>query len=155
VAAIQTTIIGAAPADYAGDVAAEEAWRVLQQDENALLIDVRTRPEWTFVGLPNLSSAEKKVICVEWQTFPSMELNAGFLEQVKAEAAARGTTDDANLFVICRSGARSKSASIALASVGYKAAFNVAGGFEGDLDGDRHRGSTSGWKAAGLPWSQS
>jgi len=30
----------------------------------------------------------------------------------------------------------------------------VAGGFEGDLDGDGHRGSQNGWKASGLPWRQ-
>ena len=32
---------------------------------------------------------------------------------------------------------------------------NVAEGFEGDLDGERHRGNLNGWKARGLSWRQS
>jgi hypothetical protein len=41
-----------------------------------------------------------------------------------------------------------------MAAAGYRACHNVAGGFEGPLDDDRHRGSADGWKAAGLPWLQ-
>jgi rhodanese-related sulfurtransferase len=47
------------------------------------------------------------------------------------------------------------AAAKAMASVGYRACHNVAGGFEGPLDDGRHRGSVEGWKAAGLPWQQS
>ena len=154
-AAIQVSILGTPPADYAGDVSVEEAWRVLQQDKNSLLIDVRTKPEWAFVGLPDVTGAGKQVICAEWQTYPSMELNGNFLNEVQEAAEAGGLSELSNLFVICRSGARSRSASMALTAAGFKATHNIAGGFEGDLDGDRHRGGTSGWKAAGLPWRQS
>jgi rhodanese-related sulfurtransferase len=55
---------------------------------------------------------------------------------------------------LCRSGGRSKSAAIAQTGAGYKKCYNVAGGFEGDLDADGHRGHIGGWKAAGLPWKQ-
>jgi hypothetical protein len=41
-----------------------------------------------------------------------------------------------------------------MAEAGYRACHNVAGGFEGPLDDDRHRGSAGGWKATGLPWIQ-
>jgi rhodanese-related sulfurtransferase len=37
---------------------------------------------------------------------------------------------------------------------GYTRAYNIVGGFEGELDGERHRGNKNGWKAAGLPWMQ-
>jgi sulfur dioxygenase len=30
----------------------------------------------------------------------------------------------------------------------------VAEGFEGDRDGDLHRGRVGGWKVASLPWAQ-
>jgi hypothetical protein len=36
----------------------------------------------------------------------------------------------------------------------YSRCYNVAEGFEGDPDGERHRGAHNGWKAAGLPWVQ-
>ena len=50
-----------------------------------------------------------------------------------------------------RSGGRSLAAAKAMAEAGYRACHNVAGGFEGPLDDDRHRGSAGGWKATGLP----
>ena len=43
----------------------------------------------------------------------------------------------------------------AMTAEGYARCYNVAGGFEGDRNGDGHRGSSNGWKAAGLPWLQS
>jgi rhodanese-related sulfurtransferase len=39
--------------------------------------------------------------------------------------------------------------------LGYTRAYNVANGFEGELDAHGHRNSVNGWKAAGLPWKQS
>lgn len=137
--------------DYAGDLSAEEAWALLQSDPKARLIDVRTQAEWNFVGLPDLSGLGRDVALVEWQMFPTMQVNPDFV------AAAQGTADgdkDAPVLFLCRSGARSRSAAIALTRAGHTRAYNVAGGFEGDLDGARHRGQRNGWKAAGLPWKQ-
>jgi rhodanese-related sulfurtransferase len=59
------------------------------------------------------------------------------------------------VFLICRSGARSRAAAIALTGAGFSHAYNVAGGFEGDADGAGHRSNKNGWKAAELPWRQS
>jgi len=56
---------------------------------------------------------------------------------------------------LCRSGARSRAAAIAMTAAGFAKAFNASGGFEGDLDALRHRGNNNGWKAAQLPWKQS
>jgi hypothetical protein len=42
----------------------------------------------------------------------------------------------------------------AMAARGYLRCRNIAGGFEGPLDPDRHRGQLGGWKAKGLPWTQ-
>lgn len=137
-------------ADYAGDVSAEEAWRAIKEDPDALLIDVRTQPEWAFVGLPDLTSAGKQPLLVQWQVFPSMQVNPQFAQQ--AESA--GATPEKKLYFICRSGARSRSAAVAMTQAGYGQCFNVAGGFEGGHDSSRHRGTSEGWKASGLPWVQ-
>jgi rhodanese-related sulfurtransferase len=67
---------------------------------------------------------------------------------------AAGATKESELFFICRSGARSRMAAEAMANVGYRRCRNVADGFEGPLDADRHRGQVAGWKAAGLAWAQ-
>ena len=40
----------------------QEAWDHLASDPEAILVDVRTRAEWTFVGLPDLTSLGKRVV---------------------------------------------------------------------------------------------
>jgi rhodanese-related sulfurtransferase len=56
---------------------------------------------------------------------------------------------------MCQSGGRSKVAAMQCTEIGYSACFNLADGFEGDLDEHKHRNSISGWKFSGLPWTQS
>ena len=141
--------------DYAGDIAAAEAWTVLEEQPAAQLVDVRTVAEWNFVGLPDLAPLRRRVHCVEWQQFPSMSPNPDFVAETVAAVEAAGAGRDTPILFLCRSGARSRAAAIALTRAGFTKAFNIAGGFEGDLDGKRHRGLVSGWKASGLPWKQS
>jgi rhodanese-related sulfurtransferase len=137
------------------DVDVETTWQGLVSRPKSQLIDVRTRAEWTYVGLPDLGSIGKRPVLVEWQTFPDQAVDPRFIERLAGELKALGVEKDDELFFICRSGGRSLAAAKAMAELGYRACHNVAGGFEGPLDDDRHRGSVSGWKAAGLPWLQS
>ncbi|MEJ0043468.1 MAG: rhodanese-like domain-containing protein [Rhizomicrobium sp.] len=136
--------------DYAGDLSALDAWALLKSDPRARLVDVRTNAEWNFVGIPDLSELGREVGLVQWQVFPTMQVNPGFV----AEAQGDGADKSAPVLFLCRSGARSRAAAIAMTRAGYAKAYNVAGGFEGDLDGERHRGLKNGWKASGLPWKQ-
>ncbi len=106
--------------------------------------------EWNFVGVPDLSDIGRDVHCIEWAMFPHMNPNPAFVAEA-AEAVRRAGADAATpVFLLCRSGARSRAAAIALTAAGFAAAYNVAGGFEGDPDPQRHRGRVNGWKAAGL-----
>jgi rhodanese-related sulfurtransferase len=91
---------------------------------------------------------------VEWQSFPSGTPNPGFVAQARQALAASGAGPDTPVLLLCRSGARSRAAAIALTAAGYGACFNIAHGFEGDKDTQGHRGSVAGWKATGLPWRQ-
>ena len=134
--------------DYAGEVSAAEAFDRLSGG-TAVLLDVRTRPEWQFVGVPDLRGLGKQTLFLSWQDYPDMTVRGDFAEAVRAA----GIADDQEIFVICRSGARSRAAAVALAAAGFTA-WNVSDGFEGPLDADGHRGRDSGWKAAGLPWVQ-
>jgi rhodanese-related sulfurtransferase len=136
--------------DYAGDIDARKAWEILEKDKKAVLVDVRTRPEWEFVGVPDLSRLEKELALVPWQVYPSMQVNPAFADEIKKA----GVASDATLLFICRSGARSKAAAIAMTQAGFRSCYNVAGGFEGPPDPERHRGRVDGWKALGLPWIQ-
>lgn len=137
-------------ADYAGDVSPNEAWAELQSNPDAVLIDVRTRPEWSFVGVPDMSSLGKQAALISWQIYPDMLRNPNF----EAEVEALGMKPDAPLYFLCRSGARSRAAAVALTARGFSNCYNVAYGFEGDPDGERHRGRQNGWKASALPWVQ-
>lgn len=136
------------------DVPVEETWARLKNDAGTVLIDVRTRPEWAFVGLPDLSTLSKRVVTIEWQTFPDNRIDTGFVEKLSGLLEGAGVAKDAELFFICRSGARSHAAAAAMAGAGYTRCRNVADGFEGPLDPTQKRGQVAGWKAAGLPWRQ-
>jgi rhodanese-related sulfurtransferase len=136
--------------DYAGDISAAQAWERLKADPKAQLLDVRTVAEWNFVGLPDLSALGRPVHCVEWQSFPEGGRNPGFVVEAGQALGDPGS----QVLLICRSGARSRAAAIALTEAGFSQAFNIAGGFEGDADDEGHRGHINGWKAANLPWRQ-
>lgn len=127
-----------------------KVWEALKADPKAQLVDVRTDAEWAFVGLPDLAALGKQAVLIQWQTYPTMQVNAEFAAQLR-EA---GFTPDHHIYFLCRSGQRSAAAAAAAQEAGFPHAYNIAEGFEGPADGAGHRGTTSGWKARGLPWRQ-
>jgi len=135
----------------------EEAWKLLEDESTAILVDVRTEPEWRFVGIPDLAPLGRQTLLCEWRRYPDMSINPGFADTI---GAALGDRQDATVLFICRSGARSMEAAMhveqTMSAQGvHLRCINVAEGFEGDLDSGRHRGSHNGWKARGLAWLQS
>jgi len=130
------------------------AWKGLQASPRSQLVDVRTRAEWTYVGIPDLGPLGKRAVLVEWQTFPDQSVDPRFAERLANELKALGVQLNDDLFFICRSGSRSLAAARAMAAAGFRACHNVSEGFEGPLDDERHRGALLGWKAIGLPWQQ-
>lgn len=135
---------------FAGDVSPADAWAQLKANPAAQLVDVRTQPEWSFAGLPDLSGIGRRAITLSWKFYPTFERNAQFIEQLQA------LVPDANtpLFFLCKTGGRSTDAAIAATQAGYTACYNIAGGFEGDANAANQRGRINGWKAANLPWEQ-
>ena len=136
---------------YAGDLDPVQAWDLLKDQPEAVLVDCRTDAEWAFVGLPDLSALGKRTVTVAWKIYPGGTLNPNFMGAL----AARGVKRDRPVLFLCRSGQRSLDAAAACASAGYRRCYNVSEGFEGPLDAERHRGLSGGWKARGLPWVQS
>jgi rhodanese-related sulfurtransferase len=136
------------------DVDVVDVWTALQQDRGAQLVDVRTKAEWAYVGLPDITSTGKKPILVEWHSFQDSKPDPAFVSRLEQELAGLGADKAASLYFICRSGGRSLMAAKLMAAAGWAQCHNVADGFEGPLDGERHRGRVAGWKARGLPWLQ-
>ncbi len=128
---------------YCGALLPHEAHQLVQA-RAAHMVDVRTRFEAEYVG--RVAGAH----LIEWRSLGSVEPNAQFLQKL----AELGSTEDRFLF-LCRSGARSHAAAATAAAAGYRAAFNILEGFEGELDAQQHRGTTGGWRFRGLPWIQS
>jgi rhodanese-related sulfurtransferase len=127
---------------YAGALLPGEAHRLMQA--GARLVDVRTQPELAYVGrIPG-------ALAIEWQTLPGSRPNPEFI----AELAASVGKDEPVMF-ICRSGVRSHAAAEAALQAGWREAYNVLEGFEGDKDAEQHRNTKNGWRKAGLPWTQS
>ncbi len=140
-----------------GEVGPGEAWQILEREGSARLVDVRTRAEWHFVGLPDTGELGKAPILVEWSSYPDMSVNRAFADEIEK---AVGSDAVGPLLFLCRSGARSLQAAAMVADHYSRqgrpvTCLNVAEGFEGDMDASGRRGRRNGWKARGLAWRQS
>ena len=134
---------------YAGDVTPAEAYDAVTGPDEALLVDVRSEAEWTFVGVPDLSSSGREPGFVEWSRWPGGAPNESFVDEVRALGLTEGTP----VYLLCRSGVRSSAAAEALTEAGLGPAYNIGDGFEGPHDPAHHR-TPGGWKNSGLPWRQ-
>lgn len=134
---------------YAGDVTSSVAYARLATDPAAVIVDVRTHAEWSYVGLPDLAATGKQLHTISWSTYPDGRRNDTFVDELHGA----GITAEQTILFLCRSGARSKSAAIAATASGLTA-FNISDGFEGPLDDHGRRNTIGGWRATGLPWRQ-
>ena len=122
---------------YAGAVTPAEA-HALREAGAATVVDVRTQPEWQFVGhVPDAP-------LIEWPRGGGEAEQAAFLDAVRQ----RFEPSQPILF-LCRSGVRSHYAAALAARAGFAQAYNVLEGFEGDMGAGQN-----GWRAAGLPWKK-
>lgn len=129
---------------YGGALTPAEAHEVWRSAPGAKLVDVRTRAEWDYVGrIPG-------AIEIEILSYPGNRPNPAFLAELESKVEKF-----APVLFICRSGGRSHNAALIAQQAGYGAAYNVLEGFEGDRDPQGHRNTVGGWRAAGLPWTQS
>ena len=122
----------------------------LQNNPQALFVDVRSKAEYKYVGYPENS------ILIPWIDDPDWEPNPeAFSDAVMQELDGRENLSDTEIILICRSGFRSNEALKCLENKGFTQVSDVASGFEGDLDENDHRGNLNGWRHDGMPWSQS
>ena len=140
----------AAGRSYAGDITPEQAWQLLSENPEAMLVDCRSEAEWRFVGVPDISSLGRDVVFAQWLGADGSP-HSGFVQRL-IEAGI--TPGDRPVVFLCRSGSRSIGAAIAATAAGIAPSYNVLDGFEGHLDEQGHRGGC-GWRALGLPWRQS
>lgn len=134
------------------NLTSQQAWKLLEEDHRAVLIDIRSTMEYLFVGHP------KGSVHVPWIDEPDWTVNPHFVTEVR-KVLLGGVVCEmdegcAPVILICRSGKRSKEAGKALVEAGFPAVFHVDEGFEGELDDQHHRSTLGGWRYHGLPWEQ-
>ena len=128
-----------------------DAWAMMQANPGATLIDVRSDMEFLMIGHP------KGAVNVSWIDAPDWTVDEAFVANVRKALLGRiAGRDRASppLFLICRSGNRSRDAGRLLAQEGLTDIYVIDGGFEGPLDNEHHRNTIAGWRFEGLPWEQ-
>ncbi|EUJ11544.1 Rhodanese-related sulfurtransferase [Methylophilaceae bacterium 11] len=127
---------------YAGLLTPQETFAVLQNNPEAILVDVRSRAELELVGRVPQSTH------IEWAFYPGMVANPDFATQLQANID-KGLT----VIFMCRTGGRSHNAAVLAQQLGYQKAYNMVEGFEGEANSLKQRTLINGWRHAGLPWT--
>ena len=60
------------------NITSVECYNKLSEISNSYLIDVSTKLEWELIGVPDLSSLNKKTIFIAWNEYPEMNINKNF-----------------------------------------------------------------------------
>jgi len=130
---------------YTGDINSLHAWHLMEENKQAILVDVRTKEEWDLVGVPDVSGLGTKMITLPFRTLPHMEINKNFA----AELTSAAPDKTAPLFFICKGGGRSFEAASVMTAEGYENCYNIYDGFEGNPS--VVASESIGWKNI-LPW---
>lgn len=142
---------------------ATEAYAILQENERAVLIDVRDPIEVMFTGWATDTDIHLPWVLADARHFDAARSNWGIAKNTAFEADiaaalnARGVSSDDPIIVMCRSGStRSAPAADVIAALGYTQVYSMTDGFEGTtLKDGASKGvrAVDGWRNSGLPWS--
>jgi rhodanese-related sulfurtransferase len=144
---------------------AKEAYEMASK-EKVLFLDIRTRSEVNFLGMPTMADANVPYVEIDklytWDEKRNVfktEPNSGFVSEVQKRLEQKGLEGkNAPIVLICRSGDRSAKAADLMAKAGYTNVYSVVDGYEGDVakeGADKGKRVVNGWKNSNLPWSYS
>ena len=138
------------------NINSKEAFDLLKEDENTVLIDVRTNKEHLEVGIPDLREIGKDTFKIEWRNSILPGSRKRFLNDFNNNLSHH---DEGKYLFICRSGIRSNFAALTVEesfkSGNYNGmCFNIEDGFEGHEQPSVYLKNPTGWKNLGLPWSR-
>ena len=120
-------------------LASKDIGSYLMAEPNSVLLDVRTKEEWSTIGKPDGEKVGLKTYFLSLQFGKERIFNENFVQEFKNLAI----NQDRNILTICRSGARSQFAAELLKKENYTC-INISDGFEGNHE-------NVGWKRCGLP----
>ena len=119
-------------------IKSSEIKKLLSDNKNVELLDVRTQEEWDDVGKPDGENLGLKTHFITIVRSPEPDANKEFIEKLKKVIDPKK-----DLLVMCKAGGRSMMASELLSQEKINC-INVSDGFEGN-------GEDPGWKDEGLP----
>ncbi len=120
------------------EINSAEAFKMLHQCKDLVIIDTRTEEEWINVGYPDVGD---NILLLSSHLKPHMELNSNFIGDLTRIIEQK----DRNLLFICRTSTRSTIAATLATQNGYKNCYIISDGFEGSTSGP-------GWKNLNLPF---
>lgn len=139
--------------------AVEACTFIKAHESDVLFVDIRTRSEVTFIGMPTLADAhvpyKEEGNWKNWdeigKTF-ALVVNNHFTAAIDQCLQEKSLTKQSPVILMCRSGIRSAEAANVLSKAGYINVYNIIDGFEGDSNAQGQR-TINGWKNSNLPWS--
>jgi len=142
---------------------ASEVHKKLSTSKKVFFVDIRTRAEVNFLGMPSQADANIPYMIMPdfyaWNKKKAsfkLKPNNDFSNALAARLKAKGLDKSAEIILMCRSGSRSAKAVNLLSKLGYKKVYTVVDGYEG---GKAKKGPTkgqrtvNGWKNSKLPWT--
>ena len=143
-------------------ITAAEAQSMLA-DDSVLFVDVRSRAEVAFLGLPSEADVNIPYMMMpmmadfdEEKQGYALEINPDFPTVFKAYADEYGFSVSSPIIVLCRSGSRSAKAANLLYDMGYANIYSIVDGYEGDKAKDgptKGQRTVNGWRNGGFAWS--
>lgn len=135
-------------------VTAKEAYTMLKNNPTILFLDVRTRAEIAFLGMPTMVDANiPYMLTGDFDTWDEKKKtfklpnNSNFLPYLEDYMSEHGYRKDSKIILMCRSGSRSGKAVTLLSKVGFTNVYTMIDGYEGSEMGP-------GWKKGGFPASK-
>ncbi len=136
---------------------AVEGYKFKKQNPKILFLDVRTRAEVNFLGMPDVADANVPVkplttiLAKDGQRYQRVD-NLDFVDAITDIIKQKGLEKDPVMFIMCRNGKGSAIATNKLANAGFTKVYSIIDGYEGDMD-ENGKHTINGWRNSGLPWS--
>jgi len=136
---------------------------VSKRAKDTLFLDIRTRAEVNFLGMPSNADANIPYFTPDsWENFDTKKKifklapNSNFLTAVEERLKEKGLDKNSPVVLMCRSGSRSAKAANLMKKAGYSKVYTVVDGYEGDKSKSgptKGQRAVNGWKNSDLPWS--
>ena len=122
-------------------IPSEKVKDFINNNNDSVILDVRTEEEWNMVGKPDGEALNVKTLFISLLIGSDRQRNENFTKDFNKKKISKKN----NILIICRSGVRSMAAAELLQQQGYKNLINISDGFEGNP------ATGEGWKKSNLP----